>query len=244
MISIDLSGKVALVTGSARGIGKAIALKLNAAGAKVIGIDLDTNGLEKLKEKTKEEIYTCDVSSFTEVEELSKKVFEKYQKVDILVNNAGITRDNLIMRMTPEEWDLVLNVNLRSAFNTVKIFHRSMLRARWGRIINMASVIGLMGNSGQANYAASKGGLIAFTKSIAKEFAKKNVLANCIAPGFIETKMTETLNENVKNEYIKVIPLSKFGKPEDVANIVLFLASELSAYITGQVIHCDGGMIM
>jgi 3-oxoacyl-[acyl-carrier protein] reductase len=244
MISIDLSGKVALVTGSARGIGKAIALKLNAAGAKVIGIDLDTNGLEKLKEKTKEEIYTCDVSSFTEVEELSKKVFEKYQKVDILVNNAGITRDNLIMRMTPEEWDLVLNVNLRSAFNTVKIFHRSMLRARWGRIINMASVIGLMGNSGQANYAASKGGLIAFTKSIAKEFAKKNVLANCIAPGLIETKMTESLSETTKEEYFKGIPQGKFGQPDDVANIVLFLSSEFSAYLTGQVIHCDGGMIM
>ncbi len=243
-MNIDLKDKVALVTGSAQGIGLAIALKLKEAGATVIGWDLDEKGLEELKKLTGEEVYKVNVASFDEVEKASEKVLEKYKKVDILVNNAGITRDNLVMRMEESEWDSVLAVNLKSAFNTVKAFNRNMLRNRWGRIINMASVIGLMGNAGQANYAASKGGLIAFTKSVAKEFASRNILVNAIAPGFIETKMTAELGEENMKEYFKVIPLKKFGQPEDVANIVLFLSSELSNYVTGQVINCDGGMIM
>ena len=243
-MNIDLKDKVALVTGSAQGIGLAIALKLKEAGAAVIGWDLDEKGLEELKKLTGEEVYKVNVASFAEVEKAAEKVLEKYKKVDILVNNAGITRDNLVMRMEESEWDSVLAVNLKSAFNTVKAFNRNMLRNRWGRIINMASVIGLMGNAGQANYAASKGGLIAFTKSIAKEFASRNILVNAIAPGFIETKMTAKLGEENMKEYFKVIPLKKFGQPEDVANIVLFLSSELSNYVTGQVINCDGGMIM
>ncbi len=243
-MNIDLKDKVALVTGSAQGIGLAIALKLKEAGATVIGWDLDEKGLEELKKLTGEEVYKVNVASFDEVEKAAEKVLEKYKKVDILVNNAGITRDNLVMRMEESEWDSVLAVNLKSAFNTVKAFNRNMLRNRWGRIINMASVIGLMGNAGQANYAASKGGLIAFTKSIAKEFASRNILVNAIAPGFIETKMTAELGEENMKEYFKVIPLKKFGQPEDVANIVLFLSSELSNYVTGQVINCDGGMIM
>ena len=243
-MNIDLKDKVALVTGSAQGIGLAIALKLIEAGATVIGWDLDEKGLEELKKLTGEEVYKVNVASFAEVEKAAEKVLEKYKKVDILVNNAGITRDNLVMRMEESEWDSVLAVNLKSAFNTVKAFNRNMLRNRWGRIINMASVIGLMGNAGQANYAASKGGLIAFTKSIAKEFASRNILVNAIAPGFIETKMTAELGEENMKEYFKVIPLKKFGQPEDVANIVLFLSSELSNYVTGQVINCDGGMIM
>ncbi|MCK5398622.1 3-oxoacyl-[acyl-carrier-protein] reductase [bacterium] len=243
-MNIDLKDKVALVTGSAQGIGLAIALKLKEAGATVIGWDLDEKGLEELKKLTGEEVYKVNVASFAEVEKAAEKVLEKYKKVDILVNNAGITRDNLVMRMEESEWDSVLEVNLKSAFNTVKAFNRNMLRNRWGRIINMASVIGLMGNAGQANYAASKGGLIAFTKSIAKEFASRNILVNAIAPGFIETKMTAKLGEENMKEYFKVIPLKKFGQPEDVANIVLFLSSELSNYVTGQVINCDGGMIM
>ncbi|MCK5598810.1 3-oxoacyl-[acyl-carrier-protein] reductase [bacterium] len=243
-MNIDLKDKVALVTGSAQGIGLAIALKLKEAGATVIGWDLDEKGLEELKKLTGEEVYKVNVASFAEVEKAAEKVLEKYKKVDILVNNAGITRDNLVMRMEESEWDSVLAVNLKSAFNTVKAFNRNMLRNRWGRIINMASVIGLMGNAGQANYAASKGGLIAFTKSIAKEFASRNILVNAIAPGFIETKMTAKLGEENMKEYFKVIPLKKFGQPEDVANIVLFLSSELSNYVTGQVINCDGGMIM
>ena len=243
-MNIDLKDKVALVTGSAQGIGLAIALKLKEAGATVIGWDLDEKGLEELKKLTGEEVYKVNVASFAEVEKAAEKVLEKYKKVDILVNNAGITRDNLVMRMEESEWDSVLEVNLKSAFNTVKAFNRNMLRNRWGRIINMASVIGLMGNAGQANYAASKGGLIAFTKSIAKEFASRNILVNAIAPGFIETKMTAELGEENMKEYFKVIPLKKFGQPEDVANIVLFLSSELSNYVTGQVINCDGGMIM
>ena len=243
-MNIDLKDKIALVTGSAQGIGLAIALKLKASGATVIGWDLDEKGLEELKKLTGEEVYKVNVASFAEVEKAAEKVLEKYKKVDILVNNAGITRDNLVMRMEESEWDSVLAVNLKSAFNTVKAFNRNMLRNRWGRIINMASVIGLMGNAGQANYAASKGGLIAFTKSVAKEFASRNILVNAIAPGLIETKMTAELGEENMKEYFKVIPLKKFGKPEDVANIVLFLSSELSNYVTGQVINCDGGMIM
>ncbi len=244
MINIDLMGKVALVTGGARGIGRAIALKLHEAGAKVIAFDLDENGLNELKEITKEEVYKVDVSNFEEVQNISKIVLEKYEKVDILINNAGITRDNLVMRMSEKEWDMVIDINLKSAFNTVKAFYRPMLKNRFGRIINMASVIGIMGNVGQANYAASKGGLIAFTKSVAKEFASKNITANAIAPGFISTPMTEKLSEANKEEYKKVIPLKRFGEPQDVANIVLFLSSQLSDYVTGQVIHCDGGMIM
>lgn len=244
MINIDLTGKIALVTGAARGIGREISLKLKDAGAKVIGFDLDETGLNELKALTGEEVCKVDVSNFEEVQNISKVVLEKYGKIDILINNAGITRDNLVMRMSEKEWDMVLDVNLKSAFNMVKAFYRPMLKNRFGRIINMASVIGIMGNVGQANYAASKGGLIAFTKSVAKEFASKNITANAIAPGFISTPMTEKLPETAKEEYKKVIPLKRFGQPEDVANIVLFLSSQLADYVTGQVIHCDGGMIM
>ncbi len=243
-MKIDLFGKTACVTGAARGIGRDIAMTLSENGAKVIGIDLDKEGLEELKTVTKEETFILDVSDFNAVNGFKDEFLAKYEKCDILVNNAGITRDNLLMRMTENEWDKVLSVNLKSAFNMVSAFSRTLIKQKSGTIVNIASVIGIMGNAGQANYAASKGGLIAFTKSVAKEFASRGVTANAIAPGFIETKMTQALPENVREEYMKFIPLKKFGTPKDVAGIVLFLSSDLAKYVTGQVINCDGGMIM
>jgi len=186
----------------------------------------------------------CNISEQKDVEELVKKVQEFYQTADILVNNAGITRDNLLIRMDEADWDSVLDINLKGTFLMTKAVSPLMMRQRYGRIVNIASVVGLMGNAGQTNYAASKGGLIAFTKSVAKEFASRNITCNAVAPGFIETAMTEKLPEKIKESYIKSVPVNRFGTPDDVANAVLFLSSEESGYITGQVIGVDGGMFM
>ncbi|MTI47696.1 3-oxoacyl-[acyl-carrier-protein] reductase [Sporosalibacterium faouarense] len=247
---MDLNGKVALVTGGSRGIGKAIALKLASLGAKVV-INYSSSDV-KAKEVV-EEIkglgsdalaVKANVAKMDETKNLIEKAIEKFEKVDILVNNAGITRDNLLMRMSEEEWDSVFNVNMKGTFNVTKSLIRSMIKQKNCSIINIASVVGITGNAGQSNYSASKAGIIGFTKSIAKEVAKKNVRVNAIAPGFIETAMTDELSDKVKDEYMKNIPLKRLGKPEDIANTVAFLASDMSSYITGQVIVVDGGMIV
>jgi 3-oxoacyl-[acyl-carrier protein] reductase len=246
---ITLNNRVAVITGAAQGIGKAITLKFAQAGADVVIVDSKYEGaVEASKEVEamgrKAIAVQCNVADAQQVDALVKQVQEKFQKVDILVNNAGVTRDNLMMRMQEADWDLVLNVNLKGPFLLVKAFSPLMMRQRYGRIINVASVVGLMGNAGQTNYSASKGGLIAFTKSVAKELASRNITCNAIAPGFIETPMTEKLPDTVKESYIKAIPLNRFGKVDDVASTIIFLASEEAGYITGQVIGIDGGMFM
>ena len=246
---LSLKVKVAYITGSAQGIGKAIAEKLGKHGAGLALIDINEEVLNKTVEdfkslNVKVKSYICDISDFNKIDELAKTVLEDFGKVDIIVNNAGITRDNLVMRMSESEWDLVIKINLTGTFNVCKAFTRFLLKQRSGRIINISSVIGLMGNAGQVNYAASKAGLLGLTKSLAKEFGARNILVNAIAPGFIETEMTKQLSDSDREAYSKIIPLKRFGSPEDVGNIVLFLSSELSSYVTGQVIQCDGGMIM
>ncbi len=246
---LSLKGKVAFITGSAQGIGKAIAKKLGEQGADLVLIDINEEVLNKTVEdfkslNVKVKSYICDISDFNKTDELAKAVLADFGKVDIIVNNAGITRDNLVMRMSESEWDLVIRINLTGTFNVCKAFTRFLLKQRSGRIINISSVIGLMGNAGQVNYAASKAGILGLTKSLAKEFGARNILVNAIAPGFIETEMTKQLSDSDREAYSKIIPLKRFGSPEDVSNIVLFLSSELSSYITGQVIQCDGGMIM
>lgn len=243
-----LEGKVALITGGARGIGKAIALAYASEGANVAFSDLKYDEQAEALEKELETFgikakgYASDASSFEGSEELVNKVAEEFGKIDILVNNAGITRDNLLMRMTEGDWDLVIKVNLKSIFNMTKAVQKVMLKQRFGSIINMSSVVGLDGNAGQSNYSASKAGLIGFTKSIAMEIGSRNVRCNAIAPGFIETDMTAKLPEEVRKGWAEKIPLRRGGKPEDVANVALFLASELSSYVTGQVISVCGGM--
>lgn len=222
-----LKGKIAVVTGGSQGIGKAICDKLEANGATI-----ETCSYE-----------TCDVSSFQSCENWVKSIIEKHGKIDILVNNAGITRDNLLMRMSEEDFESVLRVNLFGTFNMVKNVLPFMLKAKSGRIVNIASIMGVIGNAGQANYSASKAGIIGFTKSIAKEVGSRGITSNAVAPGFIQTAMTESLDENLKNEYASKIPLKRIGTSEDVANAVLFLTSELSSYITGQVIPVDGGLM-
>ncbi|NCU35689.1 3-oxoacyl-[acyl-carrier-protein] reductase [Candidatus Falkowbacteria bacterium] len=245
-----LENKKALITGAARGIGKAIAIAYAKNGADVaitdLKIDDDAQALvEELKGYgVQAKAYASDASNFAACEELVKEVLNDFGNIDILVNNAGITRDKLLMRMGEDDWDLVLKVNLKSVFNMTKAIHRSMLSQRSGAIINMSSVVGLSGNAGQSNYSASKAGLIGFTKSIAKEFGARGIRCNAIAPGFIETAMTDQLSEQEKNEWLKNIPLRRAGKAEDVADISVFLASGLSSYVTGQVISVDGGMHM
>lgn len=244
-----LDEKVALVTGAARGIGREIALSFAREGADLICVDLDSEGLEETVSEIEKigrssKSYLCNIAKFKEVEEVFKDILKEFPQIHILVNNAGITRDNLFIRMSEEEWDLVLEVNLKGAFNCSKIISRIMLKQREGKIINIASVIGLVGNIGQVNYSASKGGLIAFTKSLARELASRNINVNAIAPGFIKTKMTEQLPEAIKSEMLKKIPLARLGEPLDVAKAALFLASSLSNYITGQVLVVDGGMVM
>lgn len=243
-----LKGKTALITGAARGIGRGIALKFAAEGADVafsdIRYDEASQALEKELEAfgVKAKGYASDASSFDESEKLVNDVMADFGKIDILVNNAGITRDNLLMRMTESDWDLVIKVNLKSIFNMTKAIQKVMLKQRFGSIVNMSSVVGLGGNAGQSNYAASKAGLIGFTKSIAQELGSRNIRCNAIAPGFIETDMTAKLPRDVREEWIKSIPLRRAGTPEDVANVALYLASELSSYVTGQVISVCGGM--
>ena len=245
-----LTGKTALITGAARGIGKALALRFAAEGADIAFTDLviDENG-----KQTEDEIkalgvkcvaYASNAADYAGTEEVVKKIHEDFGKIDILVNNAGITKDGLMMRMTEGQWDAVINVNLKSAFNFIHAVLPIMMRQKSGSIINMASVVGVHGNAGQANYAASKAGLIALAKSIAQEVGSRGIRANAIAPGFIETAMTAALPDNVREEWVKKIPLRRGGKPEDIAEVAVFLASDMSAYVTGQVIQVDGGMNM
>ncbi len=245
----DLNDKVALVTGAARGLGQAIAVKLAEAGADVALCDLNAEWLEETAGKVKAigrraECYGVNVAEGDSVAEGVKAITKDFEKIDVLVNNAGITKDGLLMRMSEDDWDAVLNVNLKGAFLCTKAVMRGMMKQRSGTIVNIASVIGLMGNAGQANYAASKGGVISFSKTVAKELASRNVRCNAVAPGFIRTAMTDALDEEVQGKMKELIPLSRFGEPEDVANVVLFLASDASAYVTGQVISTCGGMVM
>ena len=245
-----LEGKTALITGASRGIGKEIALKFAEQGANVAFSDLvydeNAKSLESEIEAkgVKAKGYASDASSFEGGEALINSVMEEFGRVDILVNNAGITRDNLLMRMTEADWDLVIKVNLKSVFNLTKAVQRVMLKQRSGSIINMSSVVGVGGNAGQSNYSASKAGLIGFTKSMAQELGSRSIRCNAIAPGFIETDMTSKLDETVKKEWVKTIPLRRSGQAEDVANIAIFLGSDLSTYVTGQVISVCGGMSM
>lgn len=245
-----LEGKTALVTGGARGIGKAIALKFAAEGANVAFSDLNYDDNAAALEKEIEAMgvkgkgYASDASSFDGSEKLINDVVADFGRIDVLVNNAGITRDNLLMRMTEADWDLVIKVNLKSIFNMTKAVQKVMLKQRSGSIINMSSVVGLSGNAGQSNYSASKAGLIGFTKSMAQELGSRSIRCNAIAPGFIETDMTAKLPDDVRKNWIEGIPLKRGGKPEDVADVALFLGSDLSSYVTGQVISVCGGMHM
>ena len=245
-----LSGKTAIVTGAARGIGKAIALKFASEGANVAFTDLviDENAQNTEKELAalgvKVKGYASNAANFEDTAKVVAEIHKDFGSIDILVNNAGITRDGLMMRMTEQQWDMVINVNLKSAFNFIHACTPIMMRQKTGSIINMASVVGVSGNAGQSNYSASKAGMIGLAKSVAKELGSRGVRANAIAPGFIITEMTAVPSEEVKAEWAKQIPLRRGGTPEDVANVATFLASDLSSYVTGQVIHCCGGMNM
>jgi len=246
---MQVSGRVALITGGGQGIGREIALKLASYGADIAVVDVN---LEKAQETANEAkkmgrramAMKVDVTSATETEEMAAKVFEELEAIHILVNNAGITRDGLLLRMKEEDWDAVLDVNLKGAFNCTKAVLKYMTKARWGRIVNIASVVGVMGNAGQANYAASKAGLIGFTKSVAREVASRNITCNAVAPGFIETAMTDALSDQVKADLLARIPLGRLGGASDIANGVLFLSSNVSNYITGEVMNINGGMAM
>ncbi|MBK7906898.1 MAG: 3-oxoacyl-[acyl-carrier-protein] reductase [Gemmatimonadetes bacterium] len=244
-MKVDLTGKVALVTGSTRGIGRAIAAELVGCGAKVAVVGRDLAKAEQVAEQLGEARgFACDISVPADVTMLVQTVEDAFGSCDILVNNAGITKDNLMLRMKDEDWDAVLDTNLRSAFIAIRAVQRGMMKRRWGRIINIASVVGLIGNKGQANYAASKAGLIGLSKSVAKELSSRNILCNVVAPGFIKTDMTDAMTEEAVKALSAQIPLERFGTPEDIAGLVAFLASDRAAYITGQVIACDGGMVM
>jgi 3-oxoacyl-[acyl-carrier protein] reductase len=246
---MDLSSRVAIVTGSARGIGKAIAIRLAEAGAGIVVNDI-TAAKEDMDGTVNEiKVLGCpaiavaaDVSAAGDVGRLVESAMSTYGRIDILVNNAGVTRDGLVMRMSDEDWDTVLDIDLKSAFLGTRAVLRHMLKARWGRIVSIASIVGLNGNAGQANYAAAKAGVIAFTKSVAKEVASRGITVNAIAPGYIDTKMTQSLDEKQSEELMKRIPLGYAGTPRDVAEAVAFLASEEARYITGQVLGVDGGM--
>jgi 3-oxoacyl-[acyl-carrier protein] reductase len=243
-----LEGKTALITGAARGIGKAIALKFASEGANIAFTDLKADENFQATEKellalgVKAKGYESNAADFDAAHKVVEEVVKDFGRIDVLVNNAGITRDGLMMRMTEQQWDMVIGVNLKSAFNFVHAVTPVMMKQRAGSIINMASVVGVSGNAGQANYSASKAGMIGLAKSIAKELGSRGIRANAIAPGFIVTEMTAALPEKVRQEWEQTIPLRRGGTPEDVANVATFLASELSSYVSGQVIHCCGGM--
>lgn len=244
-----LKDQVALVTGGTAGIGKEIALKFAEHGAKVAIFGTNPQrGQEVVDEIEKKggvaAFYQVDISKSSAVEDSVKKVLELYGHVDVLVNNAGITKDQLLMKMSEEDWDSVINVNVKSCYNTCHALIRSMMKAKKGKIINMSSVVGLTGNAGQVNYAASKAAIIGFTKALAKEVASRNICVNCIAPGFIDTKMTNILTDNQKADILTDIPMGRMGNPAEVAYVALFLASWLSDYMTGQVLTVDGGMVM
>lgn len=245
-----LEGKTALITGAARGIGKALALRFAQEGANIAFTDLviDENGKATEDEiaalGVKAKAYASNAADFEQTKEVVAQVLADFGTIDILVNNAGITKDGLMMRMTESQWDAVIAVNLKSAFNFIHACTPVMMRQRSGSIINMASVVGVHGNAGQSNYAASKAGLIALAKSVAQEMGSRGIRANAIAPGFIETAMTAALSEDVRKEWMKAIPLRRGGKPEDIADVATFLASDMSSYISGQVIQVDGGMNM
>ena len=248
MSNYDLKDKVALVTGASRGIGRQIAIHLAQCGAKVI---VNYCGSKEAADEVVDTIKAgggmaesmqCDVSDFVQTQNMTEKITEKYGKVDILVNNAGVTRDNLMIKMSEDDFDLVVTTNLKGAFNTIRHLYRNFIKLRAGKIINISSVSGVMGNAGQANYSASKAGMIGLTKSLARELASRNICVNAIAPGFVETDMTNRLSQSTRESARNMIPLKKFGKPEDIAEMVAFLASEKADYITGQVICVDGGM--
>ena len=247
---MELQGKTAIITGAGRGIGKIIAMKLSEMGANIvindilISADADKTAEEINNNGRNAIVIKGDVRNTEDVQEVVKGAMDRFGSVDILVNNAGITRDTLIMKMSEKDWDDVLDINLKGAFNCIKSVTRIMMKQRSGTIINVASVVGVMGNAGQANYASSKAGLIGLTKSVAKELAPRGITCNAIAPGFIQSDMTDKLTESVKEQYMSNIPLRRFGTPDDVGNVVAFLASERANYITGQVLHIDGGLVM
>ena len=245
-MKIDLTGRVALVTGGTRGIGRAIAATLAGCGARVAVVGRDQARAEAAAAEIGQGArgFACDIADTAQVNALIEAVEKSFGSLDILVNNAGLTRDNILLRLKDDDWNAVIDANLRGAFATIRAATRGMMKRRWGRIINISSVVGLIGNKGQANYAASKAGLIGLTKSVAKEFASRNILANVIAPGFIETDMTAAMTPEARTTMSAQIPLERLGTPQDVANAVAFLASEQSAYITGQVLVIDGGLVM
>lgn len=248
-MDLGVKGKTALVTGGGRGIGSAIAENLAKEGVNIIITDINESSaattLENIKKHgVKGVFYHMNVADSNSVSDCVKKIQDDGLTVDILVNNAGVTRDNLLIRMKEEDWDMVLNVNLKGAFNCTKFIAPLMMKSRWGRIINITSIVGVMGNKGQANYSASKAGMIGFTKSCAQELASRNITANAIAPGFIVSDMTNALSEDIQKDFMSKIPLARFGTVEEIANVVNFLASEKAAYITGQVIGVNGGMLM
>jgi 3-oxoacyl-[acyl-carrier protein] reductase len=246
---MDFKGRTSLVTGASQGIGEAIALELGQEGSDVVLVDVQKEKLEEVAGRIRESqgkasVYCADVSHLDQVTKVVEEVLEKHKKIDHLVNNAGIARDSLLMRMAEEEWDAVLAVNLKGIFNFSKAVIRSMINSRYGRIINISSVVALIGNVGQCNYSASKAGVIGFTKSLAREVASRGITVNAVAPGFISTAMTESLPEAVKKTFLDLIPMKRFGTPGDVAHIIKFLLSEEAAYITGQVINVNGGIFM
>jgi 3-oxoacyl-[acyl-carrier protein] reductase len=244
-----MENKVAIITGSGRGIGKAIALKLAQEKMNIVICDVDYDSVnDTVKEIEQSGVkalgFKVDVTNAEDVAYLFDETMKAFARVDVLVNNAGINRDNLLIRMQENEWDTVIAVNLKGCFNCLKVAAKIMMKQRSGKIVNISSVVGVMGNVGQANYAASKGGVISLTKSAAKELAARNITVNAVAPGYIETAMTKNLSDNVKNAFMNLIPLKRAGQPEDVANVVSFLVSPAADYITGQIIHIDGGMVM
>jgi len=248
-MSENLTDKVALVTGASRGLGKAIALALAQQGASIAAVARSEEALGETLEAIRTaggvaEPFAGDVSDGAAMDAIVEKITARFAHIDILVNNAGVTRDGLLARMTSEAWDAVINTNLKGAFNLTRTVGRLMVRQRSGRIINISSVVGLMGNAGQANYAASKAGLIGFSKSVAKEFASRGITCNVVCPGFIDTDMTKELSEDLKKKLLERIPLQRFGQPEDIAGTVAFLCSPAASYITGQILTVDGGMVM